>query len=105
MHAEEAAGGKREGPEVVHGDGAAGRELGMSYRRAWLLVDEMNRCWAERLVEAQAGGGEGRGARVTSRGLEILQAYRRLESALSSAAVGPDLDALKGLLRPAPAAN
>ncbi len=40
----------------------AGRELGMSYRRAWLLVDEMNRCWSDRLVDTQAGGGDRSGA-------------------------------------------
>ena len=36
---------------------AAGRALGMSYRRCWLLVDAMNRCWHEKLVETAAGGG------------------------------------------------
>ena len=43
---------------------AAGRSLGMSYRRAWLLVDTMNRCFAEPLVETTAGAG----ARVTPAG-------------------------------------
>ena len=43
---------------------AAGRELGMSYRRAWLLVDTMNRCFAAPLVKAQSGSG----ARVTAAG-------------------------------------
>ena len=42
----------------------AGRALGMSYRRAWLLVDEMNRCFADRLVETLAGGGRERGTRT-----------------------------------------
>jgi len=77
---------------------AAGRRLGMSYRRTWLLVDAMNRCWSEPLVEATPGGGEHRGARVTSVGLEVLAAYRALEAALAKAAEGP-LQALKpGLL-------
>lgn len=81
---------------------AAGRELGMSYRRAWILVDEMNRCWSDRLVEAQSGGGEKRGARVTDFGQRILAAYRSLEVSLAKATSGQDLDVLKGELRPRP---
>jgi len=68
---------------------AAGRKLGMSYRRAWLLVDAMNRCWTQPLVEATPGGGEGRGTRLTPLGLEILAAYRLLEAALAKAAEEP----------------
>ena len=41
---------------------AAGRKLGMSYRRAWLLVDEMNKCFREPLVRARLGGAKGGGA-------------------------------------------
>ena len=59
---------------------AAGRALGMSYRRAWLLVDVMNRCWAEPLVETVAGGGRDRGARVTVIGGRVLALYRALEA-------------------------
>ena len=47
---------------------AAGRELSMSYRRAWLLVDTMNRCFAEPLVEAHSGAG----AHVTAAGEKAL---------------------------------
>lgn len=82
---------------------AAGRELGMSYRRAWILVDEMNRCWSDRLVEAQSGGGERRGARITEFGRRILAAYRGLEGSLTSATEGEDLDLLKRALRSRPA--
>ena len=64
---------------------AAGRALGMSYRRAWLLVDVMNRCWEEPLVETAAGGSHGGGARVTPLGMEILAAYRKLEGAIETA--------------------
>jgi molybdate transport system regulatory protein len=53
---------------------AAGRLLGMSYRRAWLLVDTMNRCFAEPLVEALPGSG----ARVTEAGERALADYRAL---------------------------
>lgn len=58
---------------------AAGRALGMSYRRAWLLVDEMNRCFAKPVVETLRGGGRERGARLTDAGREVLAAYRALE--------------------------
>jgi molybdate transport system regulatory protein len=59
---------------------AAGRALGMSYRRTWLLVDEMNRCFEEKLVETLSGGGRERGARVTDAGRRVLDAYRALEA-------------------------
>lgn len=60
---------------------AAGRALGMSYRRAWVLVDEMNRCFSEQLVETLSGGGRERGARLTDVGRLILAAYRQLDAA------------------------
>ena len=59
---------------------AAGRAMGMSYRRTWLLVDEMNRCFEHRLVETLAGGGRERGARLSEAGAEVLAAYRALEA-------------------------
>lgn len=80
---------------------AAGRALGMSYRRTWLLVDSMNRCWSDRLVETVAGGGQARGARLTPAGRHILKAYRDLETALASAASAP-LAILEQELRKAP---
>ncbi|WP_294392364.1 LysR family transcriptional regulator [uncultured Sphingomonas sp.] len=58
----------------------AARALGMSYRRTWLLVDEMNRCFHERLVETLSGGGRERGARLTECGRTVLSAYRALEA-------------------------
>ncbi len=58
---------------------AASRSLDMSYRRTWLLVDEMNRCFRQKLVETTAGGGPGRGARVTEHGQEMRSAYRDLK--------------------------
>jgi molybdate transport system regulatory protein len=59
---------------------AAGRKLDMSYRRAWLLVDEMNRCFKAPLVEARLGGARGGGAVVTALGLEALNRYRELQT-------------------------
>lgn len=58
---------------------AAGRAMGMSYRRTWLLVDAMNRCWREPLVEASAGGSHGGGARVTAFGMDVLRQFREME--------------------------
>lgn len=58
---------------------AAAREMGMSYRRAWLLVDTMNRCFKSPLVEASKGGSGGGGARVTELGLDVLARYRAME--------------------------
>jgi len=58
---------------------AAGRKLGMSYRRTWLLVDEMNHCFRSPLVEARLGGSGGGGAKVTELGQEALRRYRDLQ--------------------------
>lgn len=81
---------------------AAGRALGMSYRRAWLLVDEMNRTWKRPLVETVSGGGRDRGANVTDTGRQVLDAYRALEARLADSAGGEALDRLQGLLLDAP---
>ena len=69
---------------------AAGRALGMSYRRTWLLVDTMNRCWQQPLVATVLGGAKGGGATVTPFGRDILNQYRDLEQRLENgAATGP----------------
>ena len=60
---------------------AAGRKLKMSYRRCWLLVDVMNRCWAEPLVATSSEG-----ARVTPFGARMLTLYRQMQDAAASAA-------------------
>ena len=81
---------------------AAGRALGMSYRRAWLLVDGMNRCFVEKLVETTAGGGRDRGAKVTEAGRVALAAYRTLEADMIAAAEAGPLATLRGMLRHCP---
>ena len=58
---------------------AAGRELGMSYRRAWLLVDALNHMFPDALVKAAAGGSQGGGAKLTDYGRGVAAAYRRVE--------------------------
>jgi molybdate transport system regulatory protein len=58
---------------------AAARRMKMSYRRAWLLVDTMNRCFRSPLVETATGGKGGGGAQITELGLKILHLYREME--------------------------
>ena len=78
---------------------AAGKAMGMSYRRAWLLVDAMNRCWAQPLVETAAGGAKGGGARLTAAGEAILAAYRALDVSMVEAARTYEADFAKVLRR------
>lgn len=79
---------------------AAGRDLGMSYRRIWLLADRLNRDWAEPVFEAKPGGGSGGGARLTAFGRELLAAYRGVEAAMVAAARGDRLDWMLAAMRP-----
>jgi molybdate transport system regulatory protein len=95
--------GKADLLEAIHETGsisAAGRKLGMSYRRAWLLVDEMNRCFRTPVVEARLGGAGGGGAKVTGLGLEALVRYRELQDQAWEAVRKPFLE-FRQLLRPA----
>ncbi|CAG0954140.1 Molybdenum-pterin-binding protein MopA [Myxococcaceae bacterium] len=57
---------------------AACKAMDMSYRRAWSLVDEMNRCFKERIVVTSKGGAHGGGAEVTPYGREVLKRYREM---------------------------
>ena len=75
----------------------AGRALGMSYRRAWLLVDELNRLFGEPLVRAQPGGPKGGGATLTARGQQVLRAYRDAEEKMREAAAA-EIAAIETLL-------
>ena len=59
---------------------AAARALGMSYRRAWLLVEDINRALREPAVTAETGGRSGGGAVVTPAGEQIVSLYRSIES-------------------------
>lgn len=58
---------------------AAGRRLGMSYRRAWLLVDAMNRMFSEPVVVTATGGHQGGGAEVSAFGRQLVKTYRAVE--------------------------
>ena len=75
----------------------AGRAMGMSYRRAWLLVDTMNRCFATSVVAAETGGTRGGGARLTPLGSDVVRRYRAAEAKAAEGAAA-DLAALVALL-------
>jgi molybdate transport system regulatory protein len=79
----------------------AGRSLGMSYRRAWLLVDDMNRCFREPVVTAQPGGAQGGGAALTAFGNKLIRNYRAIETQ-AMAAIKPQLHDLEAALRSLP---
>ncbi|WP_303906424.1 winged helix-turn-helix domain-containing protein [Thiohalomonas denitrificans] len=96
--------GKAELLEAIGESGsisAAARDMGMSYRRAWLLVDTMNQCFCGPLVETAMGGKGGGGATVTELGREVLHRYRTMER-IAAEAVADDMAALQGLLAKRP---
>jgi len=76
---------------------AAAKELGMSYRRAWLLVDTMNRNFKSPVVAAETGGTHGGGAAITDVGAQVIERYRRIEATAARAAAA-DIRALRALL-------
>lgn len=87
--------------EAIHETGsisAAGRKLGMSYRRAWLLVDAMNRAFLQPVIETSTGGREGGGTLLTATGEEVIRRYRRIE-ALAMDVSGRDIRAIVRLMR------
>ena len=77
---------------------ASARRMGMSYRRAWMLVDTMNRCFREPVVISAAGGPGGGGARVTAFGREVLERFQAMQRRLDRA-LDPELDRFAALLR------
>lgn len=79
---------------------AAGREMGMSYKRAWSLVEDMNAAFADPVVDSSRGGPGGGGAVLTETGREVLIRFRRLERLLEDDGAA-EIAALTSLLRPA----
>ncbi len=65
---------------------AAGRAMKMSYRRAWHLVEDLNRAVGDPVVETSAGGTGGGGARLTEAGRILVREYRAMERAASETA-------------------
>lgn len=80
---------------------AAGREMGMSYKRAWQLVETLNAMFSTPLVESTRGGPRGGGATVTLAGQQVIREYRALETKARHAGRG-HIDALKAMLRDIP---
>jgi molybdate transport system regulatory protein len=67
--------------------------MGMSYRRAWLLIDELNGLFDEPVIETKHGGPGGGGAELTPFGHRVVKQYRSIETK-AHIAVAEDLDAL-----------
>ena len=78
---------------------AAARAMGMTYKRAWLLLDSINQAFLEPVTSAAPGGASGGGASLTAFGVELLQRYRRIEQGLPRLAAD-ELQALDGRARP-----
>jgi len=76
---------------------AAGRRMGMSYRRAWVLAKTMSACFKEPLIETAKGGSGGGGARLTKTGREVLALYRAMEDHAATAVMS-DIDKLRALM-------
>src|SRR5882724_4139146 len=83
---------------------AAGRAMDMSYRRAWLLVDALNKAFCNPVVTTKLGGHAGGGAALTAFGAELIGHYRDMEL-VAHAALRPHLASLEAALAPPPAAT
>jgi molybdate transport system regulatory protein len=101
--------GRRLGPgkvlllEAVHEHGsisAAGRAIGMSYKRAWDLVDEMNRMFAVPVVESKSGGKQGGGATLTELGQRVVGTYRLMEENSAEVNKAAMVTLLKDVIKP-----
>jgi molybdate transport system regulatory protein len=77
---------------------AAARSIGMSYRRAWLLVEEINETLREPAVKAETGGARGGGAVVTRAGERMVDLYHAIENQARTAA-GGEFRAISKLIR------
>lgn len=81
--------GKADLLEAVRGTGsiaAAGRALGLSYRRTRDMIDTLNACWRVPLIHTVKGGRKGGGSALTPTGTTVLESYRALQAALERAA-------------------
>ena len=93
--------GKAELLEAIGDTGSiseSARRLGMSYRRAWLLVDTMNRCFREPVVASATGGAGGGGAQVTAFGRRVLGRFHAMQARVDRA-IDPELERFSELLR------
>lgn len=100
--------GKADLLQAIDHDGsisAAARSMGMSYRRAWMLVDTMNRCFAEPLVMTTPGGGRRAGAVLSEAGRQALGAYRQLTRQVEAASRDEAFEALQQAIRETPSGS
>jgi len=72
---------------------AAARSMGMAYRHAWELIDDLNQCFGQPVLTTAAGGRSGGGANLTPLGKELVRRFRAMERA-TSRAIAKDLAAL-----------
>lgn len=77
---------------------AAGRKMSMSYKRAWMLVEELNAAFRDSLVDSTRGGAKGGGARLTEAGETVLSNYRKLEDIMAEAGAAR-IGLLRSMLR------
>jgi molybdate transport system regulatory protein len=77
---------------------AAAKSIGMSYRRAWILVDQINACLRQPAVASAKGGERGGGSRLTAVGEDLVARYRRIE-ARAAEACAEDIEVLLGLVK------
>lgn len=89
--------GRRLGPgkvallEAVEATGSitsAAKSLGMSYRRAWMLIEQINGLFQQLVIQTAHGGAKGGGAHLTPLGEEVVARYRQIERKLQRAAEG-----------------
>ncbi|TDH35975.1 LysR family transcriptional regulator [Pseudohoeflea suaedae] len=76
---------------------AAGRAMKMSYKRAWSLVEEMNRSYRQPLVDSSRGGTKGGGASLTEAGEAVLAHYRRIGE-ITAREAADEIAALQAML-------
>ncbi|MGQ9723882.1 MAG: winged helix-turn-helix domain-containing protein [Tepidimonas sp.] len=80
----------------THSIAAAARTLGVPYKRAWLLIESLNRGFGRPVVETTTGGKGGGGASLTALGQQLIERYDALETSLNASA-GHELQALRDL--------
>lgn len=90
-----------EGIDALGSIAGAGRRMGMSYKRAWELVGELNRCFDAPLIDASKGGRGGGGASLTPLGRKMLQSYRAMQAA-SQKAIRAELALMRRHMRAPP---
>jgi molybdate transport system regulatory protein len=83
---------------------AAARDIGMSYRRAWVLVDSLNQMFREAAVRTTLGGVRGGAADLTETGAEIVRRYRAMEAS-TRRAIARDAGVLERRIKPQPRAR